>query len=400
MSKSLIALLGALALVGTSATEADARTRKKSSSSSSASKSSSKSKSKSKRKKRQKDKPEEAAEAPDVEASPPKPKPSDAPSNPEQAEADRHFKSGVALYKEGKFTEALAEFERAYEIAPHPLVLYNIAGCHRELSNYAESVKYSRRFLEEGKGVVSKARLTAAQNELDTVLARIARVTVTVPVEGAELILDGVSLGTMPLDMPLVLPPGEHRLVARAEGYRDAERAMRLASGDEIDVALTLAEKPPEPVAKPERIVRKPDKEDSPLLRKRSGSRKMFSIGGGYGSNLKDAENTGAGTARLAVRLGSRFELGVEGIFVAYAVVPSLRFRLFGDTLQAHLIGAAPVSFKNGDMDETFVSGAGGLGFRLHVTRSLALRLEGYYSYAGKEHGTTYPAFIGGELWF
>jgi tetratricopeptide (TPR) repeat protein len=46
---------------------------------------------------------------------------------PVQKEADRHFKSGVALFKEAKYAEALAEFERAYEIAPHPLVLYNIA---------------------------------------------------------------------------------------------------------------------------------------------------------------------------------------------------------------------------------------------------------------------------------
>src|ERR1700753_3087327 len=73
------------------------------------------------------------------------------PKTPEQKEADRHFKSGVALFKEAKYAEALAEFERAYEIAPHPLVLYNIAGCHRELSHYAEAVTYYRRFLAEGK---------------------------------------------------------------------------------------------------------------------------------------------------------------------------------------------------------------------------------------------------------
>src|SRR5690606_34023403 len=66
---------------------------------------------------------------------------------PEQKEADRHFKSGVALFKEAKFTEALAEFERAYEIAPHPTVLYNIAGCHRELSRYGEAVRFYKRFL-------------------------------------------------------------------------------------------------------------------------------------------------------------------------------------------------------------------------------------------------------------
>lgn len=402
MSRLLIALLGAVALVGTAPHDAEAKSRKKSSKSRSAEKAASSKSSKSKksrRGKKPKDTPEETEEAAakpkDVDAAP-------AP-NPEQAEADRHFKNGVTLYKEDKFAEALAEFERAYEIAPHPLVLYNIAGCHRELSNYAESVKYSRRFLEEGKGVVSKARLATAQTELEAVLARIARVTVTVPVEGAELMVDGVSVGTFPLEMPLILPPGEHRLQARAEGYRDAERTMRLASGDELEVALTLAELPPEPV-KPDRVaIRKPAREldEEPRPRRGRVSSRRFSIGGGYGSNLDAAKDTGAGTARLAVRLGSRFELGVEGVFVAYAVVPSLRFRLFGDAVSAHLIAAAPVALKVGDnMEETFVAGAGGLGFRVHVTPNLAVRLEGYYSYAGKEHGTTYPAFIGGELWF
>lgn len=390
MSRSLIALVSAVALVGAATHDAEARTRKKSSKSS-----------KSRKGKKPKVKPEQ----PDDTKAKPKEPDSTPAANPEQAEADRHFKNGVTLYKEDKFAEALAEFERAYEIAPHPLVLYNIAGCHRELSNYAESVKYSRRFLEEGKGVVSKARLTTAQTELDAVLARIARVNVTVAVEGAELLVDGVSVGTFPLEMPLILPPGEHRLQARAEGYRDAERTMRLASGDELEVALTLAERPPE-TAKPDRVgIRKPSRdpdEDEPRAsRKRRTSRKTFSLGGGYGSNLRDVKDTGAPTARLAVRLGSRIEFGVEGVFVAYAVVPSLRLRLFGDTFSAHLIGAAPVALKVGDnMEETFVAGAGGLGFRLHVTPALALRLEGYASYAGKEHGTTYPAFFGGELWF
>src|SRR5829696_1958590 len=98
----------------------------------------------------------------------------------EQKEADRHFKSGVALYKEAKFTEALAEFERAYEIAPHPLVLNNIAACHREMSNYGLAVKFYRRFLEEGKGKVPPPRIAEAQKDLDAILARIARITVTV----------------------------------------------------------------------------------------------------------------------------------------------------------------------------------------------------------------------------
>src|SRR4051812_7619830 len=142
-----------------------------------------------------------------------------APAKPgaktqEQKEADRHFKAGVALFKEAKYTEALAEFERAYEIAPHPLVLYNIAGCHRELSHYREAVTFYTRFLTDGKGVVPDARLTAAQGELDGILARIARVSVTITpaLDGATLSLDGAVLDKP--EMPLILPPGEHHFVA------------------------------------------------------------------------------------------------------------------------------------------------------------------------------------------
>ncbi|MEZ4361518.1 MAG: tetratricopeptide repeat protein [Kofleriaceae bacterium] len=318
-------------------------------------------------------------------------KPREAPATPEQLEADRHFKAGVTLYQEGKYAEALAEFERAYEIAPHPLVLYNIAGCHRELSNYAESVRFSRRFLEEGKGVVSESRLATAETELEGVLARIARVTVTVPVEGAELVLDGTSLGTLPLEMPIILPPGEHRLVARAEGYREASRSLRVASGDELDVELELTELPDEP---------EPDDAEPTSRPRARAAVKRFSLGAAFGTNLRQLGDTGAPSARLAVALGSRVELGVEGVFVAYAVVPSLRVRLFGDGLAVHMIGAAPVAFNVGEMKETFVAGAGGLGLRLRVSQAMSLRLESYASYAGKTHGTTFPAFFGGELWF
>src|SRR2546423_659536 len=116
---------------------------------------------------------------------------------PEQKEADRHFKSGVALFGEQKFTEALAEFTRAYELAPAPIVLYNIAACHRELSHYGDAVKFYNRFLTEGAGKAPKDRLAAAKSELDVLLGRIAKITVAAP-DGAAIALDARPLGTMP----------------------------------------------------------------------------------------------------------------------------------------------------------------------------------------------------------
>jgi hypothetical protein len=313
----------------------------------------------------------------------------------DQKKADQHFKSGVALFKEGKFKEALAEFERAYEIAPHPLVLYNIAGCHRELSNYGEAIKFYERFLNEGKGQVPAPRLNTAQTELDAILARIARVTVVI--QGppyATLFLDGTQLGTMPVPMPLILPPGEHKLLAKAEGFKDAERTLRVASGDEAEISLTLTEEPKETKADPILTTTKTTTitETKP---------KRFSLGASFGTNLRAVADTGAPALGLGVMIGSRLQLGVDGILVAYAVMPSIRLRLAGDGVSVYAMAALPIAFPGDEMgDKTFVAGAGGLGVRIKAAPMLSFRIESLASYAGSDRGTTFPTFVGGELWF
>jgi hypothetical protein len=288
-------------------------------------------------------------------------------------------------------------------------------------------VTYYGRFLAEGKGKVKPARLDAAQAELDGILARIARVTVivlpggdagktapgagktapragkTAPDAGktpddAGAALDDVTLildGT-PLDkpaMPLILPPGEHRLVARADGRRDGARNLRLASGDDVTIELVLAELPPPPAEPPvtARVVAAPA---APPARRR------FALGAGFGMDLRRTKDSGAPSLGLGVAIGSRLELGVDAVLVAYAAIPSVRLRLAGNALSLHAVGAMPIAFNDGPMATTFVAGAFGLGVRYRATPSVAFRLESFASYAGKTHGTTFPTFLGGELWF
>jgi len=310
---------------------------------------------------------------------------------PEQVEADRRFKAGVALFKDAKYAEALTEFERAYEIAPHPLVLYNIAGCHRELLHYSEAVTYYGRFLVDGAGKVPQARLAAAQGELDAILALVTRVTVVVSPADASLSVDGA-----PLDhpaMPLILTPGEHRLAARAPGRRDAERSVRAIAGDVVTVELALAE-PAAPTAPPPAIAAGAEPaHPAPAARR-------FAVGAGFGTNLALARDTGAPSVGVAAALGSRIELGIDAVLVAYAVIPAIRVRVLGDALALHAVGAVPVAFTDGPMREMFVAGALGVGLRYRPTPGLAIRLESYASFAGQAHGTTFPAFLGAELWF
>jgi hypothetical protein len=283
-------------------------------------------------------------------------------------------------------------------------VLYNIASCHRQMSHYAEAVNYYRRFLADGKGVVPTARLSAAQSELDATLLLIARVTVTVSpaLDGTQLLLDGAPLDTS--TMPLILPPGEHRLTARTPGRPDAERTVRVASGDEVAVELVLTQPPlareppgetPPPTATPTPMgveATAPPRPEPP--------HHGFGIRAGFGTNLRLLHDTGAPAIGVAAGLGGRFEIGADFLAPAFALVPAARVRLFGDALAVHLVGAVPIAFKDGSTMQTFVAGGLGGGLRYQATPGIVMRLESYAAYAGKAHGWTIPTFLGGELWF
>lgn len=324
-------------------------------------------------------------------------------------EADRHFKTGVRLFDEGKYSEALAEFEQAYSLASHPLVLYNLAAAHRALSQYAQAVELYNRFLSEGKGVVRPRQLARGRRELDELLRLIARIDVTTQPEGAKVSVDGREIGPTPLEQALILGPGDHVVSATLDGHSPAERSVRVSAGDTLAVALSLDKLPeePRPVARagPGRRVAARDPGETTLEAEASASLerakpRRFSVSASFGTNAREVDSTGAPAVGLAFTFADRVSIGVEAILVAFAAVPEVRVRLFGDAVSLHVVGAAPISFKDGDETETFAAAAGGLGLRVRAHDRLSLRAEGWVSYAGSERGTTVPVFAGAELWF
>jgi tetratricopeptide (TPR) repeat protein len=55
---------------------------------------------------------------------------------------------GYALFDKAKYAEARAEFEKAYQIQPKPLLLFNIASTYRRENNAKTALAYYRKFLE------------------------------------------------------------------------------------------------------------------------------------------------------------------------------------------------------------------------------------------------------------
>ena len=324
-----------------------------------------------------------------------KKKPTHKPSKKETRRADAKFKSGIKLVKQKQYQKALSAFEEAYKLAPHPLVLFNIAGAHRHLGNYREALNTYSKFLLEGESVVKPKLLQRGKSDMDELLTLVARVAVNSTPSGASLEVDGEEVGTTPLTERLLLPPGAHQLKAQLDGHKPLQREVRVSAGDELDLTLELESLS----GVPDEVVETKVVEDS-VMQPTGESFRRLSLSAAFGTNTLEIGDTGAPTLGAGIAISDRFSLGVDAVLVAYSVIPQLRVRLFGDMFSMHMIAALPLNFSNGDEREFFAAGAGGAGVRYAISELMAVRVEALVSYAGSERGLTIPAFAGGELRF
>jgi tetratricopeptide (TPR) repeat protein len=61
--------------------------------------------------------------------------------------AKSHFKKGRDLQRLGQYEQAILEYQAAYQLAPRPELLFNIAQCHRLAGHASEAIDYYERFL-------------------------------------------------------------------------------------------------------------------------------------------------------------------------------------------------------------------------------------------------------------
>lgn len=77
----------------------------------------------------------------------------------------------------------------------------------------------------------------------------LATLTLTATPAGAEVFVDGVRRGVVPLAAPLELEPGRHRVEVRHPGHHTAVREIPVDAGARIELALSLAQVSSAPAA-------------------------------------------------------------------------------------------------------------------------------------------------------
>lgn len=160
----------------------------------------------------------------------------------EDPEVEARFEKGVALYKEADFRSAVVEFRRAYDRSKNPKILYNIAQCEYQLTNYVAAQAAFEKYLADGGSDVPATRREDVEGELQKLKARIALVTIKVDKPGAAVTVDEMRVGVSPLPAPVPLNPGAHRIVARLANHADASAPVEVGGGDASTVEIRLVE--------------------------------------------------------------------------------------------------------------------------------------------------------------
>ena len=161
------------------------------------------------------------------------------PSDAARNEARERFDRGLKLVNQNDNEGALAEFRRAYELVPHPILLYNMGLVLAATNRPVEAVETLDRLLAAPADLDAE-RLTRAQDERARQLGRIGEIEVASSIAGASIELDGVEVGRAPLRAPLRVASGDHIVGAVAPGHAPLRRKVSVAGQARARVELEL----------------------------------------------------------------------------------------------------------------------------------------------------------------
>lgn len=152
--------------------------------------------------------------------------------------AKRRFQEGVKFFDQKRYEEARAAFLQAYALKHHPAVLLNLAQCELRSGHHLEAARHFSAYLRDPPPNGTSVEKSDAEKGLASARARLGRIQVSVT-SGAEVLVDGESVGTAPLPEPVDSAPGNHTVEARLGGH-STSTGVTVSVGRSATATLSL----------------------------------------------------------------------------------------------------------------------------------------------------------------
>jgi tetratricopeptide (TPR) repeat protein len=89
-------------------------------------------------------------------------------------DARRQFTAAQESFDQGDYAEALVQYQEVYDAIKSPLLLFNIAQCHRNLGQWPEAAALFRRFLREADKPPNADAVEDTVEQLDRLIEAVA----------------------------------------------------------------------------------------------------------------------------------------------------------------------------------------------------------------------------------
>jgi tetratricopeptide (TPR) repeat protein len=155
---------------------------------------------------------------------------------------DEAVSRGFRAFEAGDYAAARAGFLEAHAIYPNARTLRALGKSEYELSHYVEAFAYLEDALRSDERPLTPEQRAEAEVLCDELRGMVARFTVLLRPETAELTLDGEP-ARLRADGGLLVEEGRHRLAVRAPGYASETRAFSARAGEDgrLEIALVSA---------------------------------------------------------------------------------------------------------------------------------------------------------------
>jgi tetratricopeptide (TPR) repeat protein len=154
-----------------------------------------------------------------------------APFAHASSRADELLSQGVELRRQGNDAAALERFREAFRLAPTPRAVAQMGLAEQALGFWTIAGQHVGRALEAKEDPWIRKYQAALEQALTVINSHLEQLHITGTPDGAEVLVDGQSVGTLPLTQPLQVSQGTIVVEVRAKGYVAISRPVQIAPG-------------------------------------------------------------------------------------------------------------------------------------------------------------------------
>jgi tetratricopeptide (TPR) repeat protein len=151
-------------------------------------------------------------------------------------------KEADALMDQDKYADALALYQKAYELSADPALIYNQGRALEAMGEYPEALDKLEQFEKEAPPALQR-KVAGLKEHLADLKNRITAITITTNVAGARLLIREKTAGTLDKETRVRTRSGPATIEVTAEGYESFKTSMELPGGTTITVNAQLTAK-------------------------------------------------------------------------------------------------------------------------------------------------------------